>query len=242
MDFRNRDITWTARADTVFSRGLSNSAESSQKSELKRQLKHLLQRRSRTWWNKTTLEKYLAQGLIPRGLRIQVFPSFPIDSDNFKDQWEAACSTCSKTFLELLVSHNIQTLTSLETEIEELSRKIRLDLSTEELTTWNQEVDSWFKDWEEKIEIVKVKKYQRDLTDLQLNRVYRWRTPQTNLVRTSSISSISSIGASSSTSSSSSQRNKFKKSRRKPEYNQRSNERRFTRQRGDTPAPGPSLK
>ncbi|XP_056376233.1 uncharacterized protein LOC130273443 [Hyla sarda] len=242
MDYRSRELSWTARADTAFARDHSAGAESSHKSEIKRSLRNLLQKRSRVWWNKITLKKYLAHGLIPRGLRVQVFPSFPVTNDSFKEKWEAACTTCSRVFLQLLVGHNLRTLQYMEPEIEELSSKIRTDLSIEEFNQWNQELDTWFKDWESKIESTKIKKFQRDLQDLQLNRMYRWKHEQSALLRTTSMSSVSPAGAQSGASSGTSSCRRFAGNRHRMDYSQQQGERRQTRQQQNQTRSGPPLK
>lgn len=102
---------------------MNDETEGAQILELKNSLKMLLKRRMRTWWNKASLESYLSKGLIPRRLRVQVFPSFPVE-DAVRTRWEVACGNCSNVFMELLIGLNKKSIETFEAEIEETRTKL----------------------------------------------------------------------------------------------------------------------
>ncbi|XP_056416143.1 uncharacterized protein LOC130357474 [Hyla sarda] len=221
MDYKSRDAIWLEKAQNIFTIESTQGTESSHKIALKKNIKNLMHKRTRIWWNKAFLQKYLASGLLPRGLRVQVFPSFPIEDNELKNKWEEACNKCSQSFLELLIIHNSQTLEILEKELEDTQKTFTKDCSKTEVETFNKELNENMNGWEKEIQEVKSKKYQRDSTDAQTNRVYKWRQNRnTNgtLRRTSSVSSIASTSTESA--SSSTYRHPHSNRKRKFEYGQ----------------------
>lgn len=174
MDLRERDQMWISQIDTIFKcTAQGDEKEGGQSGDLKNTLKGLLRKRMRIWWNKASLESYLAKGLIPRGLRVQVFPSFPIEDQLFRTRWEEACGGCSKVFMELLIGMNKKTLETLEAEIESTKTKLATECTPSSLENLRSELDALHLVWEKEIQEIKSKKFLRDSTDFQTNRVYR---------------------------------------------------------------------
>ncbi|XP_073403657.1 uncharacterized protein [Dendrobates tinctorius] len=175
MDFRARDqklralINDTLQDDTEGgSEGVSRAIQDTIK-----QFKDLLRKRTRTWWNHAFLEKYL----IPRGLRIQVFPSFPIQDDVFINNWETLANTCSRGFMELLKQMNQESLASIESEMETLQVTLRRDMASDALKKFNEEMDDLSQKWAQEIQSTKAKKFQRDVEDNKLAHMYKWCNP-----------------------------------------------------------------
>ncbi|XP_069611596.1 uncharacterized protein [Ranitomeya imitator] len=71
---------------------------------------------------------------------------------------------------------NQDSLTSLEVEIEELQVILRRDMTTDALKKLNEEMDSLSQKWANEIQTTKSKKFQRDVEDKRLSRIYRWRS------------------------------------------------------------------
>ncbi|XP_056412938.1 uncharacterized protein LOC130355994 [Hyla sarda] len=235
MDYKSRDATWLAKAQDLFGTQSTTGVDSILRSDQKRNLRNLLHRRTKVWWNRMFLQKYLAGNLIPRGLRVQVFPSYPIDDSGFKEQWEDACNICSRKFLELLVGLNTQTLEKIEEEIGVLQSTLIRDWPQNEIDSFNKELDGNFTTWENEIQTIKSRKYHRDQQDALSSRIYRWRQqPLPTLIRTASMSSVASTSAGSSVSTS--QRYYYPREardrKRKMEYD--SNRRAPTKKRGNT--------
>ncbi|XP_075690643.1 uncharacterized protein LOC142658921 [Rhinoderma darwinii] len=177
MDFRLRDQSWISQLNEVFKEDFNTLLDNSGRDlrEQTNKLKELLRHRTRIWWNKAFLDRYLSKGLVPRGLRIQVFPSFPTDEGVFKDKWESLATTCSRGFMDLLIQSNTTTLVGIEKEIEDLQISLKKDLSSEALDQLNTDLEKDFQKWEQEICSIKTKKFQRDITDFQQGRVYKWR-------------------------------------------------------------------
>lgn len=108
MDLKAREKSWRVQLDEVFKdeSTFSGLAARGKASETQNALKIALHKRLKIWWNKAFLEKYLQRNLIPRGLRIQVFPSFPVEDETFTERWEDVCTNASGKFMELLIGHN----------------------------------------------------------------------------------------------------------------------------------------
>lgn len=202
MDFRGRDQTWLTQIDSIFKCTARNGeVESGQIKESKEKVRILLRKRMRLWWNKVSLENYLSKGLIPRGLRVQVFPSFPMEDPIFKNKWEENCSNCSRVMMQLLIGLNKKDLETLESEIEGARDKLVEILTPSQLDIFKTEMESQYASWEKEIQEFKMKKFQRDLQDMQNNKMYKWHhgfERRRKPIRTNSISSISSMGSSSS--------------------------------------------
>ncbi|KAM4048232.1 uncharacterized protein ACNLHF_011142 [Anomaloglossus baeobatrachus] len=177
MDIKSRDKNWLSSIDTLFNDEvtISDTVGMGHSSEIKNNLKYLLKKRLRIWWGKATLEKYLSKNLIPRGLRVRILPSFPVEDLDFRTKWEQVCDTCSKDLIRLLIEINQSSLVSVEKEIENNQTKLNEILSTLSMESFKLEVDKQFLIWEKEVQEQKVKKFQRDLQDYQLKRVYRWQ-------------------------------------------------------------------
>ncbi|KAM4040453.1 uncharacterized protein ACNLHF_011785 [Anomaloglossus baeobatrachus] len=212
MTFRARDSTWQLQLDDVLKTGgvtgdVSNGIQSDE--VIMTKYKELLKKRTRLWWNKAFLGKYLEKDLVPRGLRVQVFPSFPLEDEAFKTKWEELAQTCSRGFLGLLWDHNSTSLVSIEAELEALEKSLTETCTPTVVTRFYAEIDKELEKWEQEIRTFKLKKLNRDIQDYTLRRAYRWRnntirgrsgdTANKNpRLRSSSLVSMTSAGGSSS--------------------------------------------
>ncbi|XP_069590016.1 uncharacterized protein [Ranitomeya imitator] len=176
MDYKAREQSWLARINEMFSDSSKASVVDGGRDahEAIKKLKDLLHRRTHIWWNRAFLIKYIETGLTPRGLRVQVFPSFEVEDVVFRHNWEELATTCSKGFMELLAQSNKESIDSLDREIETVQGILKQDLSEVELQTLNGEIDKEFQKWEKDICATKTAKFQRDVGDRQSNTVYRW--------------------------------------------------------------------
>ncbi|XP_069601587.1 uncharacterized protein [Ranitomeya imitator] len=197
MDTKARELNWLSCMDAVFNGDATQnvSSENGSKLDLKNSMKYLLKKRTRTWWNKASLERYLAKGLIPRGLRVKIMPSFVIEDTLFRTKWEEACNNCSRALIELLIGNNKKSLDKFDVEIESTRIKLSESLTTAEMEALNKDIDNQFQIWEKEVKDTKTKKFQRDLQDLRSGTIYRWQVAPTgsrDIVRSSSFSSLSS--------------------------------------------------
>lgn len=232
MDIKEKEQTWLSQIDSIFKHTTPvGETECGNITEMKNTLKFLLKKRMRLWWNKASLEGYLLKGLIPRGLRVQVFPSFPVEDTPTRTRWEEACSTCSKSFMELLIGMNKKSIESLDVEINELKTKLSEMGSQANMDTFRKEVDAQYLIWEKEVQEIKTKKFLRDTNDFQSNRVYRWNYTSNGNTQRSRMPSVSSTSSAESTSGWRPQeaRYQFRNGKRKGDYAPRQqNERKRT--------------
>ncbi|XP_069582751.1 uncharacterized protein [Ranitomeya imitator] len=203
MDYKNRDTNWLSQLNTIFKEVGRNTCDGIPDNiqEDKTHLKELLYKRTKSWWNKSSLEQYVQRNLIPRGLRIQVFPSFSLDDEALLKKWEDACNTCSRTFMEILIEIDKRTVDRLEVDIKSIQEKIQKNLSVEQLTNFDNDLNASFTKWESEVQKLKVTKFQRDLNDYQNGRIYKWRV-KPGVKRSGSTASLASISSSSATNTS----------------------------------------
>ncbi|XP_075706492.1 uncharacterized protein LOC142740971 [Rhinoderma darwinii] len=177
MDHKARERIWRSQLDQVFNDEPSQRAFSGQGnvSETQNKYKNLLHRRMKIWWNKIFMENYIQRRLIPRGLRVQIFPSFPIDDNIFVTKWEELCNYSSFGFMELLVNLNQSMLDQLDIEIEDIQSQLNSKLTSEGLATFKNTLDEQFAEWEKDIQEIKSKKFSRDISDYAEKKVYKWR-------------------------------------------------------------------
>ncbi|CAJ0950878.1 unnamed protein product [Ranitomeya imitator] len=131
MDFRKRDKTWINQLGFLFGEKSGSDTEASDIKDLKANIKNLLKKRTKVWWNKVSLETYLQKDIIPRGLRVQIYPTAECDS-LFTNKWEDTLSRCSRTLLELLIGADKKKLECVEGEIDALRTKIQATLTVDE--------------------------------------------------------------------------------------------------------------
>ncbi|XP_069601861.1 uncharacterized protein [Ranitomeya imitator] len=178
MDFRARDGAWLTQLNEVFKDTNELGSEGSYigLQDTIVRFKDLLRKRAKIWWNHAFLDRYLIKGLIPRGLRIQVFPSFPVEDANIRERWEDCANKCSIGFMEILKEMNSASIKEIESEIDTLQSMIKKDMSNEALNKFNKDVEAEVQKWVEEIQQVKTKKFQRDVNDKQTNKMYKWRS------------------------------------------------------------------
>ncbi|XP_073442413.1 uncharacterized protein [Dendrobates tinctorius] len=193
MDFKAREQSWLSNVDSIFKGEVASGGvvESGSILEQKNSYKFLLRKSLRIWWNKASLESYLAKNMIPRGLRVRIVPSFPVEDSLFRNRWEETCNICSRSLIELLIGINKKTLEGLENEIETVKKKLVEDLSASNMDQFKTEMEKQFLIWEKEVQEGKAKKFSRDLLDYKNNTVYRWHKATTTH-RASSLSSLSS--------------------------------------------------
>ncbi|KAM4030905.1 uncharacterized protein ACNLHF_018486 isoform 1-T1 [Anomaloglossus baeobatrachus] len=177
MNFKAREEAWLCQINDMLKGDSTLVLDTSGTGakEYFNKMKELLRKKTRTWWNCTFLQRYVEMGLIPRGLRVQVFPSFVVDNEVFKNRWENAATTCSRQFLELLIDLDKESLKTLEVEIIELYNNMEKNLTPAALKKCNEDLDTEVDIWGKEIQGRKIQKLQRDLEDKQSNKMYRWR-------------------------------------------------------------------
>lgn len=69
-------------------------------------------------------EKYIAENIIPFGLRLKLFPHFKNPSEKFKKNWECTLTNCSMSLIKLLIVKHKKEAGQIDLEFQPLNIRI----------------------------------------------------------------------------------------------------------------------
>lgn len=125
-----------------------------------------------------TLSDYWRKSMIPRGLRLNKFPTFGYDNEEFKSKWEAILNKCSLDLILLLIEEAKKEKNNIQTQIEDK----RADLTQATTEEKRCELEKKVKEDVDKLSLktkqVKIAKFKRDLEDYNNGTVYTWGKKQ----------------------------------------------------------------
>lgn len=137
------------------------------------ELKKLKEKDLKLHMHIVSLSDYWREGIIPRGLRINKFPSFSTSDNDFKSKWEAILNKCSQDLILLLIQQakaekvkNGELITAFEASLQQTDTNIS--------TPFIQRISAGLKQLEEQIKTIKIRKMRRDQTDYMQQCVYQW--------------------------------------------------------------------
>ncbi|XP_075681737.1 uncharacterized protein LOC142737755 [Rhinoderma darwinii] len=154
--------------------------------------------------HRTTLAEYHRLERIPRGLRSHLRPTLFSDDEEYCQQFQRILNKCSLDLILLTISHLQTRISESDIKIKALENQLSATLSPSEWENLKTRTDIAINDFSKTIQLRKRDKFQRDATDYDNNRVYRWnesstyanswRQPRQQTENFSSSGSDSSIG------------------------------------------------
>ena len=138
------------------------------------ELKKLTEKETKVDAHCIYLSDYWRKSMIPRGLRMDKFPSFESENPTFKTQWEAILNKCSLDLMLLLIQEGKTQKTSIQNEIQELKQKIA-EKHDPTQTALEQKLRDDIDKLSQTLKLEKLEKYRRDLEDYQGGIVYTWK-------------------------------------------------------------------
>lgn len=120
-----------------------------------------------------SLEEYLRTGLIPQGLRVQIFPAWEA-SPEFKTTWEKGLHQCSKILMSMLVEHDRVLLTQVKARIKDLESKLTT-FEADKVQLAKEKLWETIEKYEKKIVSGKKYKFSRNKEDHERQRTFKWR-------------------------------------------------------------------
>ncbi|OCU01744.1 hypothetical protein XELAEV_18007520mg [Xenopus laevis] len=114
------------------------------------------------------------KGLIPRGLRVQIFPTFEAPGPEFKENWETILSECSFKLMDLLIAEEEKKLSLVEGQIQEVHTKMDRIVNHGESLPRYESIMKGIQKLETSLLDTKKTKLARDIKDYSSNSVYRW--------------------------------------------------------------------
>ncbi|OCT97489.1 hypothetical protein XELAEV_18009716mg [Xenopus laevis] len=135
-------------------------------------LEKLLIKETRLWWDVATLEKYMELKILPRGLRIKKFPTFPVEDENFTLQWNETLSNCSFKLIDMLIDYKKAQLFEVKKEVSEQQDKIEQSKGVEGFAKFEALLKIKLKKEEDETVNIISRKFSRDKMDYEVGKVY----------------------------------------------------------------------
>lgn len=142
---------------------------------LKRHFESLRKKAVQYTLHSTTLVEYLKTKRIPRGLRLNIRPSFCRDDKEFCNRWYQILNKCSLDLMTLTVKGIQGQLEGLNKTILETQRKLETQIPITDFQKYLETVTASVDQYRRDTLTIKLKKYRRDLIDYEEGRVYSWR-------------------------------------------------------------------
>ncbi|XP_052445761.1 uncharacterized protein LOC127987457 [Carassius gibelio] len=121
-----------------------------------------------------TLSDYWRQDMIPRGLRLNKFPSFGYDNVDFKDKWEAILNKCSLDLILLLIEEARKQKSVVQSHIEDLKSQLIQTESEEHRLPFENKLKEDLDKLSTKLKQGKIIKFKRDCNDYSNCSIYGW--------------------------------------------------------------------
>lgn len=175
-DLEAREALWNSQVGSVFSTSGTGGIVDDDDDffKLSNDLISAHKTMTRIWWNVKSLEEYMRAGIIPRGLRIQIFPAWEVDPP-FKKIWETGLAQGSKLLINLLIEHDRELLKQTKQKILALESKMPDYDQQTQVTPFQKRLKETLEKFEREIMEGKKKKYTRDKNDYEGGQAYRWK-------------------------------------------------------------------
>ncbi|XP_068113208.1 uncharacterized protein [Hyperolius riggenbachi] len=128
----------------------------------------------KVWWNINSLERYDKEGIYPRGIRVQIFPSWQLE-DRHKKIWESGLNRCARIIVQMLISLDRELLTKLKLKSLDLLQQISKYDQKSLVEPFLERLKSDIKHIETDVVEIKKKKLLRDRRDYAESKAYIWR-------------------------------------------------------------------
>ncbi|XP_063051951.1 uncharacterized protein LOC134446518 [Engraulis encrasicolus] len=126
-------------------------------------LRKLMERDLKLHWHIVFLSDHWRDGLIPRGLRIAKFPSFPTDDEEFKTTWESILNKCSRDLMLLLIKQAKSERTAVNERIQTL--RASMAPANDAQIPYEEKLKTDLEKLETNIKQAKMRKLKRDEDD-----------------------------------------------------------------------------
>ncbi|XP_075432382.1 uncharacterized protein LOC142469435 [Ascaphus truei] len=139
-------------------------------------LETLLLKETKQLWDAITLEKYIEQKRIPRGLRIFKPPTTDFQSEEFILEWNRLLDNCSFELMRLLISKRKIALQKLDGEINGMKEQFAKFQNNSELSVVEERIKCKLDSVQRDIIAGKQSKFQRDRIDYKTGSYRSWKT------------------------------------------------------------------
>lgn len=169
--------------DTLFN--MDTEIAPGQQSSSYTDLKKLLEKEKKLELHAITLSDYWREGIIPRGLRMNKFPSFGKDNPVFKQKWESILNKCSFDLMLLLIDEAKIQREEIRKQIPEVQQQLAQANATatpeqkERAEVIKKKIEDEINTLTRTLTRTKMDKFRRDRQDYSDGAVYSWQRRST---------------------------------------------------------------
>lgn len=139
-------------------------------------LRKLLETEKRLELHAVSLSDYWRKNMIPRGLRINKFPSSGKDNPSFRNEWERILNKCSLDLMLLLIKEAKVQMEEVRQQIEEKKTAVFSNCTNgEDKAELENHLSDQINELSQNLTKVKITKFKRDLQDYTDGQVYKWQ-------------------------------------------------------------------
>lgn len=139
-----------------------------------KQLRNVLNKQLRMWWDITTLEQYVSKSMVPQRLRwdMKIYEGY--ETDESEVFWKTFFNQCGLSLLEKLIERKKLRLQELDIEVQTLKGEMgSLEADPQFLSLSEDTKQKLAKD-DLEIQQRKQRKFKRDLLDYEKGQVFKW--------------------------------------------------------------------
>ncbi|XP_077134125.1 uncharacterized protein LOC143788365 [Ranitomeya variabilis] len=173
MDWDTREAAWQAQSANVFLPG-DTRVPDSDFSKLSIELTSAHRLGIRLWWNIRSLEEYIRLNIVPRGLRIPIYPAWE-PSSTFQATWEQGLLKCSGIIINMLLEHDRELLLNTKIRIKDLEGQLLKFDDVKQVQPFRARLKENLDKYEKDIVSKKKSKFTRDRSDFESARAFQWR-------------------------------------------------------------------
>ncbi|CAH2306758.1 Hypothetical predicted protein [Pelobates cultripes] len=172
--------TWSLKKDEI---PCTQSTRSPQKQcdsvkTLIYKLGKTMEKEVHVWWDIATLDFYVNNNIVPRGLRLYKRLAYKRNEPTLLKKWDQLLDKGSLLLMVFLINEKKKDLTQLDQEIKDLKTSIRPLVESGEYVELLEKMEKRVKDIEMNIREIKKKKIVRDQTDYKTLTQRNWKKDQ----------------------------------------------------------------
>lgn len=125
-----------------------------------------------SWWEVQSLDNYLKNNIVPRGLRISLLPAARARNPGFLTKWEQEATNSSLRLMRLLLDEERNTLETLKQKLAEQIEVVQTFSQEAEFANKEKFLQNTLEKYQYHLKERKHRQFVRDLSDFKENRIY----------------------------------------------------------------------
>lgn len=146
-----------------------------------RALAHTLEKQIRTWWDISTIEIYLREDIISRGLRWDIAPQDGLEDPTSQNEWLEFFNKCGRELQALILKRKRRKMALIEEKIKALQVELEPVMNDQSTKDFNDTLKKKLEKIDRDTQKKKLKKFNRDMGDFTKNSIYAWQEGPTDM-------------------------------------------------------------